>query len=422
MGLGKKLGAQNTQTAKDVSSAHAPISEAGYNPQNLGIASAPPMTEEERKEVFSTRETAVQDIKNVNQLEHLKRPNVPASADADRRMINELVVAKMWRIVCLRKLQRFYSQEYLQKLVDRACMHDYRLLMKKFNIATIDMTVDLAVLGLYDIVLFGDDSTSMNTEEANEDNLTRWTLLKEVVKTLSFWASLMDEDGVVVRFINKELSKDQSGGISDFATVDDIFRNTRPSGSTPTARELNNKILNKFVYEYLDSKSLQRPILIITITDGEPDGGRSGENAVRDAIVACHKRASSSYYGEHAVAFSFAQIGTSEGASAFLERLDKDPEVGKLIDCTSEFNKEKAECERAYPGTKFTESTWLVKLMIGAVDPEYDAADEGPSTSHGGPSYSNPPPSYNPQYTGQQGYNQQPQYGGQYSAPPPSYY
>lgn len=401
MGLGKKLGQQNQQTDTLLSQAKGNVTEGGYNPQNLGIAPPPRMSSAEVQEIRNTQASATNDVKGVTVLGHLKKPAVPVNSDPDRQTINNLVVDKMWRIVCLRKLQNFYTQESLGKLVERACKHDYRLLMKQWEIATIDMTVDLAVLGLYDIVLFGDDSGSMKTEEPKEDNLTRWQLLKEVTKTLAFWATLMDADGVVVRFLN---SSHEGNGISASSEVEGIFRKVQPSGSTPLGSQLRNKILNQFVYGLMDKRDLQRPVLVITMTDGEPDS----KPDVVNAITECLRKARASHYGEHAVAFSFAQIGCAPQAADWLGEIDKDQTIGHLIDCTSEYHAEKDECERAYPGTKFTESTWLVKSMIGAVDPEYDQADEGKGASSS---------DYGQPYTGAAAYPQQP-YGQQPYAQP----
>lgn len=356
------------------------------------------MTNQELNEVKEVCETAVNDTKGAVRSGNLNKPTVPPHKDADHFAINGMVVEKMWRIVCLRKLSNFYTQDSLQKLVNRACMHDYRILMRDWNIATIDMTVDLAVLGLYDIVIYGDDSSSMRTEEPNEDNMTRHQLMIEVVKTLSFWATLMDVDGVVVRFMN---STYEGNGISNPSEVDEMFRVVKPSGCTPMGSQLDSKILNQFVYPMLASCELERPILVITVTDGKPDN----EADVIRAISNCHRQCQGSYYGEHAVAFSFAQIGTSGSAAQWLSDIDEDKTIGHLIDCTSEYHMEKAECEKAYPGIVFTEATWLVKLMIGPIDPEYDQADEvGGKKASSQPAYNQPAygqpaysqPAYNP--------------------------
>ncbi len=76
---------------------------------------------------------------------------------------------------------------------------------------------------------------------------------------------------------------------------------------------------------------------------------------------------------------------------------------------------EKQEC-----GPNFTESVWLIKLLIGAIDPSYDQADEQPrvpqqSYHHFLNNYGQPSTQYgyNQQYP--QGQYQQAQYlQGQY--------
>jgi hypothetical protein len=384
MGLGKKLGQRNQETVEALSRAKAPVSVEGYNSNNLNLPSTPSMTSSDIKEINELKSGVDKEFGSVSRLGDLFRPNVPKGSDTDRQLINELVVAKMWRIIHLRKLQNFYTQDSLQELVNRACIHDYRLLQRNWSIATIDMTVDLAVLGLYDIVLFGDDSSSMNIEEPSEDNLSRWQLLKEVIKTLSFWSTLMDSDGVVVRFFNSNV---EGNNLSSADDVEGLFRRVRAKGSTPMGEQLHAKILNQFVYQMLDSKELQKPILIITVTDGAPNS----KIEVIKAITECYNKCRQSCYGEHAVAFSFAQIGSSSDATAWLGEIDSDRVIGHLIDCTSEFQIEKAECERTYSGIDFTEATWLVKLMIGPIDPEYDNFDECSSSIS---CSSNAPPPY----------------------------
>lgn len=122
MGLGKKLGQQNKIHEDTISKASTPVAEGGYNSRNLGLAPELPMTDAQIQEVQSIHNGALADIHGVTQLGHLVRPTVPMSTDSNQMHINELVVAKMWRIICLRRLQNFYTQEKLQVLVNRACM------------------------------------------------------------------------------------------------------------------------------------------------------------------------------------------------------------------------------------------------------------------------------------------------------------
>ena len=75
------------------------------------------MTKEEFSDVVSSKQDAINEVGGVTQLVtqrsnfpgnlsgNLVKPNVPQGKDSEQQQINELVVAKMWKIVCLRKLQ-----------------------------------------------------------------------------------------------------------------------------------------------------------------------------------------------------------------------------------------------------------------------------------------------------------------------------
>ena len=365
MGLGKKLGQMNSTANVQVASASAPLADNGFNSQNIPNLNVAPITPLDVTQMQQLAQEARTDYINHQQNQfNLQKPSAPVGPEYPNQDVAQLVVEKMWRIVCLKKLHGFYTQQSLQNLVNRACRHDYKTLMVQWNLPTLDMAIDLAVLGLYDIIIFGDDSGSMATEEPKEDNLTRWEILKQVVKTIGFWSSLMDVDGVVVRFINSMV---EGNGISNSAEIDGIFRSVRPSGGTPLGEQLEQKIIRKFVVPLIQNQEIQRPILILNITDGVP----SNSSAVKQTILNCRNFCARTKYGENAVAFSFAQIGSDRSATEYLGQLDKDSDVGYLIDCTSEYTIEKEEC-----GAGFTEAVWIVKLMIGAVDPAYDAADE----------------------------------------------
>ena len=69
-----------------------------------------------------------------------------------------------------------------------------------------------------------------------------------------------------------------------------------------------------------------------------------------------------------------SQVGKDQAAQEFLGKLDNDPVIGKMVDATSYYELE-AE-EYAKKGVTLTPDLWLVKLMVGAVDPSYDEQDE----------------------------------------------
>jgi hypothetical protein len=91
-----------------------------------------------------------------------------------------------------------------------------------------------------------------------------------------------------------------------------------------------------------------------------------------------------------------------------------------MVDCTSNYENESAEMARANPPVDLTPDLWVLKLILGAIDPSYDTQDEQGSSQVPGPGqFSQQQQGYGQQQGGyggqqQQGYGQQPQY-----QPPP---
>ena len=137
---------------------------------------------------------------------------------------------------------------------------------------------------------------------------------------------------------------------------------------TPLGTSLDNKVIRPFLGSGINGRNLQKPILVITITDGEPTG--EPQNTVANVIKNAKNMCANSMYGPGAIAFEFAQVGKDTKAQAFLGRLDTDPEIGKMIDATSYYELEAEEYGRR--GVQLTPELWLVKLMVGAIDPTYD--------------------------------------------------
>ncbi|KIV87825.1 hypothetical protein PV11_03345 [Exophiala sideris] len=289
-----------------------------------------------------------------------------------------------------------------------------------------EIASDIVKLALYDVVLYIDDSGSMQFEENGE----RIDDLKLILSRVAHATSLFDEDGIQIRFMN---SQEQGNNIRNEQQVNDMVARTRFSGLTPMGRELQNKILGPLVLGAARSGSLRKPVLVITITDGQPTGESSGDVA-RIIKSASDELSRNPRYGKGAVAFQFAQVGNDLKAREFLSKLDEEPTIGDIIDCTSNYEVEADEMSRANPPVNLTPELWLIKLLLGAIDSSYDTKDEknsGPRPPQGG--YGGPPPQqggYPPQggYGGppqqQGGYGQQPQQGygqqqGGYNRPPP---
>jgi hypothetical protein len=92
---------------------------------------------------------------------------------------------------------------------------------------------------------------------------------------------------------------------------------------------LKRKVIDEIVLSKAQSNQLRKPVLVITVTDGQPAG--EPQNAVFDAIGQAFDALSRTRYGKGALAFEFAQVGNDELARKFLGRLDEDPRVGSMV-------------------------------------------------------------------------------------------
>eukprot|EP00878_Enallax_costatus_P001729 GHUV01001885.1.p1 GENE.GHUV01001885.1~~GHUV01001885.1.p1 ORF type:complete len:469 (+),score=162.03 GHUV01001885.1:143-1549(+) len=331
--------------------------------------------------------------------------------------MSSVVAAKLQKIVAANQLQHFYSPGRLQDVTSRITQRvDFHALAARWRMPT-ELAVDLAALALYDIIIYADDSGSMESE-----NGERIDDLKLIMGKVAEVATLFDEDGIEVRFIN---SNKQGNGIRNAVDASRLLADLEYRWDTKLATFMEEKILKPMAYE----KQLNKPLLIITITDGEPSD--KPKDKIIQTIIDAKNRLSGTY-GPGAVAFQFAQVGKDQEAQEFLAKLDNHPQVGKLIDCTSYYELESAEY--AAKGITLSVEAWLVKLMVGAIDPEYDEQDEAPGRQQqqqpygGAPGYGYPPSGvgYPPAGGGYPPQQQQP-YGGGYPPPqqqqqPPSGY
>lgn len=249
------------------------------------------------------------------------------------------------------------------------------------------------------------------TRNSFEEHGERIDDLKMILSKAAFAASLFDQDGIEIRFMNSDL---QGNNIHNSMEVEQMIQRVSFKGLTPLGTALKQKVIDPLIIAKVRSNSLRKPVLVICITDGQPAGEPA--NAVFDAIRYASTELARTPYGKGAVSFQFAQVGNDLKAREFLGKLDSEPGIGELVDCTSNFESEQDEMSRASPPMDLTPDLWLVKLLLGAIDSSYDTKDEKGSRPQGGqPGYGAPPGQYGqPQ---QPGYGQQPPYGQQFGAP-----
>ena len=85
------------------------------------------------------------------------------------------------------------------------------------------------------------------------------------------------------------------------------------AGTTPLGSSLDRKVLQPMVLSQARSNSMQKPVLVICITDGEPTG--EPKDTVRQVVMSAKQHLQNSPYGPGAVAFQFAQARFSYNSS-----------------------------------------------------------------------------------------------------------
>ena len=225
-----------------------------------------------------------------------------------------------------KSLQAFYSPNspQLDQIANRAAQQVQRL-STDWRIER-ELANDVVRLALYDIILFIDDSGSMTFEE----NGSRVDDLKLILNRVAYAASLFDDDGVQIRFLNNSI---QGNDIREDRQVQDLISRIKFNGLTPIGTELQKKVLDPLILGPAGAGHLRKPVLVITITDGQPAG--EAMDMLANVIRTATHKLGSSRYGRGAAAFQFAQVGNDLKAREFLSKLDEEPGIGDVIDCTS---------------------------------------------------------------------------------------
>ncbi|OQD73257.1 hypothetical protein PENDEC_c016G02688 [Penicillium decumbens] len=326
-------------------------------------------------------------------------PVTPQQVNAYRQLLITTIQEK--------NLQSFYPPERLDQLVQSLVNDAPGKLAKLTNEWSVPMEVatDVMKLALFDVILYVDDSGSIEFEEKG----LRKEQLRQILGIVATAASTFDQDGISVRFMN---NMERGDGIRSAADVETLVSRVRFAGLTPLGTGLKDKVIDPMVVGPARANRLDKPVLVITITDGQPAGEPHG--ALRDVILHAVNEVSRTRYGRGAVSFQFTQVGNDQRAREFLSDLDADPQIGQLIDCTSNFEVEQDEMSRASPPVHLTRELWCAKLMLGAIDSSYDTKDEKASRASGPPppqggygGYGQAPPSHGPP--------------GGYNAPPAGY-
>ena len=155
-------------------------------------------------------------------------------------------------------------------------------------------------------------------------------------------------------------------GVSNEAQIEQIMRGVQFKGLTPMGTSLRKKVIEEIVLSKAAHNQLRKPVLVIAVTDGQPAG--EPQNAVFDAIRYVYDTLQSRFpqYGKGAIAFEFAQVGNDEMAKKFLGKLDEDPQVGPMVDCTSSKFRVSLICiiANSIQTLKMNRKRWLVRTLL----------------------------------------------------------
>eukprot|EP00879_Flechtneria_rotunda_P002346 GHRR01002541.1.p1 GENE.GHRR01002541.1~~GHRR01002541.1.p1 ORF type:complete len:321 (+),score=109.78 GHRR01002541.1:331-1293(+) len=302
MGLASALAASQGQAGQPPPAYGAPQPYPGQNPagaQGWGVpaaGSAPgaaPYPNMQQQQQAYPNTGAAATYPQLQQFGGAPSPASTAPSQALQQGMASVLAAKLAKTVAANQLQVFYSPDRLKSVTDRILQKvDFHQLAARWRMPT-ELAIDLAALALYDIVIYADDSGSMES-----DNGERIEDLKLIMAKVAEVASLFDEDGIEVRFINADIKGSHIKHASDASR---LLQHLEYRWDTKLATQMENKILRPMAY----NAHMNKPLLIITITDGEPSD--KPQDKIISVIQECRQRLVGQY-GPKAVAFQFAQV------------------------------------------------------------------------------------------------------------------
>jgi uncharacterized protein YegL len=297
-------------------------------------------------------------------------PVTPAQAGAPQApsptftFSRQVIEARLKETIKVNKLEAFYKDpQQLDTLFNRVSQIKLDPIAQQWKLPK-ELIFDLISLSLYDIVLYCDDSGSMRMEQGGR----RIEEMKNILSKITSIATLFDDDGIQVTFMNSILTQ---AGVKTESDVIKLVNQVDFNGYTPIGTHLKDKVFKPLIKEPAKQKKLKKPVLIIVITDGEPNG--EPYTTINKVLDKAHKDLKKTIYGVGAMAVQIVQVGNDTKAQEFLNKLDNDSVIGKIVDVTSHYELEYADFLKK--GITLSPEIWLLKICVGAIDPTYDGMD-----------------------------------------------
>jgi len=228
---------------------------------------------------------------------------------------------------------------------DMVQLHD---VLNRFEI-TLAQAVDLNVLRDYEIVVIADDSGSMSIRDPGS-RMTRWEELKDTLNLIVEVGSCFDASGIDIYFLNRpkvtEVTSKTHAGFQK-SLLDP------PRGGTPLTEKL---------HEVVEECGGAKPVLLMILTDGVPNGGPGLFTASIKNLVM--KRSTPYTFRVQIMACT-----GDDDAVGWINVLDAQ---FKEVDATDDYYTERREILRSGRMRNFTHGDWVMKAMLGAILDKYD--------------------------------------------------
>jgi hypothetical protein len=175
-----------------------------------------------------------------------------------------------------------------------------------------------------------------------EDNGERIDDLNLILSRVAYAATLFDEDGISLRFMNEKNAPTRLrlDGVKTEQEIMTIVGSAKTQGQiafqglTPLGTELRDQVVEPLVISKARNGTFRKPVLVITITDGQP-AGEDKDTLKRVLQYVEEEFRRMPQYGQHPCLFQFAQVGNDQKARDFLGTLDANKQFGAIVDCTS---------------------------------------------------------------------------------------
>jgi len=247
-------------------------------------------------------------------------------------------------------------------------MNRLRKIAEKYELAG-GAVAKLRQLEKYDIVVIADDSSSMqnpahdiNKNDPFANIPSRWEELRERIIQMAEIATCLDPDGIDIYFLNGAPAMN----VTSVEYIKTLFA-ISPQGYTPLSA-CYKKVLDEKV------RGGERPCIIIVATDGEPNKQLPNGSWVSDLT------------GFRDLLMRRDGLQSTRCPTTIMACTDSEHEIGWLnelddsvpnIDVVDDYQAEKEEIlEKQGRGFHFSMGDYIVKTLIGPIDPVYDTLDE----------------------------------------------